>query len=1296
MRALVCPGSAPPWPEMESAPGYSLDLSYLDCLVDMVPEDPAIQHILNDIDEDLKTNAVGVEQCLQKLQSEINETCPSELIQDTAGCLLWLNNCSFNSLKPSSTSHGELLEFLRTLLSLLKKQQMEEEAVLNLLQDISNHCGVLFPRTPSGTSFHFTSRSSLHAVDDDSSMDVTSVWDDVRLHLRRFLVDKLQSQQGVSSVQSQAQLRTRCLQHLLFLYPEIETLTKYQCIQKKLVMDLLNNRTWPIMDEINFEKVVQSYQSSFSVLYKTIKEDLLLLSGMIEPASAIKFINETFLEMITEEVTSLLKRLGDLHFKEDTRNAVKGIRGKHRGAVHAVDSQEPMKKEINVCLNSHQLKSLSQLVKLLLWLEDRVKELFTETLCNPCYRDIDMHFKGKERHSQGALRRGGGQLLSEETNANESSVQPERLLRGAEPAGTRFGWRDALKELSPSVTSSLAADMEDSSSKILQEQQSAALGGPLTLVSLRQATMFSGAKHEEERPRQILKFCSDIMEELDTVLPLALACRGESLQEIRATFVEACCKVATAALASLEMGSSEVPSKAPVQTLHAALSSAVYIHQRFTLYEGLMGVANKKPLFLVPVQRYHEFISALRAQITSYCVTVCATSVLQDAESHYWEDKKAFYEGERCSFSIQMWHYFCCGLRHDLWTILPPKIAQEILAEVLAESLALLSFRYAQAHPSYKRSPQIRFDVATILLCVEHFLWSVCHSVQELCNPTQELCQGILNINIHCNNLLIALFVISAPLKVLYKAFQNGFGKHSPPFGEQDIDWRHWLYSMEPSLSPSLPKTPSAGEMTTLGQLKLFLSQPYCNQALLLETLLHHDCLVAGILISHSTLMQLQYEDSTNSNSCPSKETTLTEAIFRVLSYCTLSPRSLCTVIERCFEEHQLWSLLSKMSVNIGNESEPEVFGCLKQSLIDSVMGIVKQIIALIQACDTKENRGNYLHTQCVTETLLKTVPKEWNYMRNEREATQSGGNFTELTAQAVSIVLAKLPSVIASQLPPVKYFFFLSERKMSEYHPRSKEAGLLVWSTLTVMSQVLKDGSTAEHVTGALLSRWSWERLGTISACLETILAMHESSPQLDAQKVVQSIEKQHPRWIQSQILKAKQLSMEGFPATPEDAGEEGACTLGLTEQKINMMVLDICHKPGGSDYLRQIYHIIQLNEEYLKEILISPNNKITTNRPLALDIKDFEERNLIFDPFQAFILPGATLFNEQSAVNEWIWDWANLLPSCRGLNEATFRAMLAQRWEMEEDADLEEEEKAILDHLKDILTRESSALDL
>lgn len=57
----------------------------------------------------------SIEQCLKDLQSEVNEICTDEILQSTNDCLQWLNNCNFISLKPSSTPHGELMEFLRTL-----------------------------------------------------------------------------------------------------------------------------------------------------------------------------------------------------------------------------------------------------------------------------------------------------------------------------------------------------------------------------------------------------------------------------------------------------------------------------------------------------------------------------------------------------------------------------------------------------------------------------------------------------------------------------------------------------------------------------------------------------------------------------------------------------------------------------------------------------------------------------------------------------------------------------------------------------------------------------------------------------------------------------------------------------------------------------------------------------------------------------------------------------------------------------------------------------------------------------
>ncbi|XP_071437745.1 uncharacterized protein KIAA0825 homolog isoform X2 [Pithys albifrons albifrons] len=1264
---------------MEWGGEYSLDSSNLDCLLNVFPGELELQQILSDVDEKIRKNSSSIEKCLKDLQKEVNEICTDEILQGSTDCIQWLNNCNFSSLRPSATDHGELMEFLRTLQSLLKNEQNQEEMVLQFLQDLSSQCGVSFPCTPSGTSFELT--SSLHTIVDDSGMDVKSLWDDVRLHLRQFLVNRLQSQEetNTTALQQQMEFKTQCIQQLLFLYPESEVLTKYQNMQNKLVSDLLQNCVLSSCGETNFDKVVHGYQSSIPTLCAMIKEDLYILSGTIDPSSSLKFINETYLDTITEEMTALLERLCELQFKENALHKANKVSKKHKGTIHAVASQEYQKKGRNFCLTLYQLKCLSQLTNLFLLMEEKIEELCAEILLLPS-------FMKRTKNVQGVLKRASGELLIGETRANETSVLPEHLVQVEEPILLNFGWRNAFKDLSSSVAHCVTIGIEDFSSKIFQHEQKeefSASGCSVSLVNHQQMRESCGAVQQEEQPKRIAKFCSDIMEELDTLLPLALACRDDSLQEIRANFVEACSKVATAILARLEEKSKDVPSKAPLQDLYAVLSTAIYVFQHFTMYRNLMRETSKTPLFLVTLQQYQEFISVLQFQVTNYCIRVCATSILQDAESHDWDDYKAFYEGERCSFSVQMWYYFCCALHHDLCTILPPKTAQEILADILEQSLDILSSRYCQVCPSYKRTPQIRIDIAAILLSTEDMLWSICSSVQEFLNPREDRDLRIFKIHSHCSSLISVLAILTSPLKNLYETLLNSCGEHLPQeFSEVLYHPSRWLFCI-PSTCFFLMKIPSAREMAAQGQLKLLLSQPYCNLNLLLETLLHHDCLLVKILLRSSKLIN-------------NKEPTLIETIFTVLSYCTLSPKSLGIAFETYMEKEQLWNYLYSITVSSCGESEPEVIRCLKLTLINSVKGVVKQIISLMHSWEAAENYGMYQHKQIVPESLLKTVPKEWNYTPREMKRKESGKCFTRLAAQAVSIVISKLPTVIACLPPPVKYFFFLAERKMSRNFAELKKAGLLVWNLILIICWVFEDGNTAELLTGATLDRWSKEKLSLVRVCLESIMGKQKSGPKQVTQKIIQSIEQQRPNWIENQLLKARKLSTDCASVTVAGANlEEEGVALGFTEQKINMMVLDICHKPGGSEYLRQIYHIIRLNEEYLKEQLSCENSSqdgVTSSQCLSLMLKGREEQP-IFNPFQVYRQSCAKVFN-QSTSTEWNWDWSKLLPSYLGLNRITFRVLLTHRWEMEEDADLEDEEKVMVKHLKSVYLTQNTPI--
>ncbi|XP_068031811.1 uncharacterized protein KIAA0825 homolog [Anomalospiza imberbis] len=1272
---------------MEWGGEYSFDSSNLDCLLNVLPGELEFQQILSDLDEKIKKNSSSIEKCLKDLQSDVNEICTGEVLHSTTDCIQWLNNCNFNSLRPSSTDHGELLEFLKTLQSLLKNEKNQEEMVLHFLLDLSSQCGVSFPCTASGTSFELT--SSLHTIQDDSAVDVKSLWDNVRLHLRQFLVNRLQSQEqtNTNALQQQMEFKTQCVQQLLFLYPESEVLMRYQNMQNKLVSDLLQNCILSSCGETNFDKVVHGYQSSIPRLCTMIKEDLYILSGTIGSSSSLKFINETYLDTITEEMTVLLERLCELQFKENALHIVKAnkISKKHRGRVHAVASQEYHRKGRNFCLTLYQLKCLSQLIKLFLLMEEKIEELSTEILLLPSFTE-------RNRNVQGVLKRASGELLIGETRANETSVLPEQLLQVEEPILLSFGWRNAFKDLSSSVAHCITIAIEDFSSKILQHEQKeefSAAGCAMSLVNNQQMKESCRAVQQEEQPKRIAKFCSDVMEELDTLLPLALACRDDSLQEIRANFVEACSKVATAVLARLEEKSRDVPLKAPLQDLYAALSTAIYVFQHFKMYSNLMRETSKKPLFLVPIQKCQEFINILQFQVTNYCIRVCATSILQDAESHCWDDYKAFYEGERCSFSVQMWHYFCCALRHDLWTILPPKTAQEILTDVLEQSLDILSSRYCQVCPSYKRTPQIRIDIAAILMSTEDMLWSICSSVQEFLNPHKDRNLKIYKIHSHCNSLISVLAILTSPLKNLYETFLDNSDEHLPQdFSGVFYHPLHWLFCI-PSACFFFLKTPSAGEMAVQGLLKLLLSQPYCNLNLLLETLLHHDCLLVKILLRSSSNQALNCdEQSSLLEEENNKEPTLIETIFTVLSYCTLSPKSLGIAFESYMEKELLWNCLYNMTVSSCGESEPEVIRCLKLTLINSVKGIVKQIISLMHSWEATENYGTYQHKQIVPEGLLKTVPKEWNYTPREMKRKESGKCFTRLAAQAVSIVISKLPAVIACLPPPVKYFFFLAERKMSRNFAELKKSGLLVWNLIVIICRIFEDGNTAEFLTGATLDRWSKEKLSLVRVCLESIMGKQKSGPKQVTQKIIQSIEQQRPNWIESQLLKARKLSIDCASVTVKGATlEKGGIALGFTEHNINMMVLDICHKPGGSEYLRQIYHIIRLNEEYLKEQLSCENSSedgVTSSQCLPLMLKGREEQP-VFNPFQVYRQSYAKVFN-QSAITEWNWDWSSLLPGYLGLNQMAFRVLLTHRWEMKEDADLEDEEDIMVDHLKNI----------
>lgn len=57
----------------------------------------------------------SIERCIKEIQSEVNKQCPDVRLRTTTDCFEWLNKYNYNSSKSPSTSHGDLIKFLKTL-----------------------------------------------------------------------------------------------------------------------------------------------------------------------------------------------------------------------------------------------------------------------------------------------------------------------------------------------------------------------------------------------------------------------------------------------------------------------------------------------------------------------------------------------------------------------------------------------------------------------------------------------------------------------------------------------------------------------------------------------------------------------------------------------------------------------------------------------------------------------------------------------------------------------------------------------------------------------------------------------------------------------------------------------------------------------------------------------------------------------------------------------------------------------------------------------------------------------------
>ncbi|XP_019750172.1 uncharacterized protein KIAA0825 homolog [Hippocampus comes] len=1283
------------WPE-----DFPDDQAFVELVVPAHSSEIDFEHLVKDIEEKLKLNANSIEQHLVELQAKMGDLHPGERPPSPTECMRWFDLKMLNSV---STGHQELMAFFTCLQDYLRsKEEGREDATLQLLLNLSSQRGICFPCTPSSSlSFaqhHLlaTPFPLLHTIKDDSSSEIQVAWEDVRLQLRCYLLERLSTESQTTRAVPSLSINQRVhrLQQLCFLYPECEVLTHYQEVRGQAMLALLHCAMSSSPANVTgFDRVTVAFRSVVPALTQALTEDLHILPRVVEQDAILGFLNASYLRPLARELTSLMERECETALRDNTMPGSKIKRYSSKSRATVAPMEVPVKSR-SFSLTSHQLRALTQLACTLLAYESNVKEMVTNmTFINctgeaPCVKGILK--KGKEESDMARL----GKTFTTPTFHTSQVLD--------------FDWRSAFSGLVPHMAHCVKVVLDDVCTKSLQQEEALHSSGHYSLLmenlsghrSINDGDMNVtqnkfDAYPERDSPTVVAKFCVPLVEELDALLPLAAACRDSSLLEVRSSFVEACSQGALRVLGRLEQRALEVPSSLPLRNLPVLLATCIYVLQRLERYNARLkdstSTLAKVHLGLLPVQKYQQAVEALKDQLSSYCIQVCSTCVLQDAESHHWADPKPFYEGERCSFSVQMWFYFLCGLRSDLWAVLPPQLAKELLGQVLSDTLQVLVQRYARAQPSYKRHLQIRSDITAVLLFVEQLMWSVCDSPEALLRRDPSSAITIIaggsdwpyQIHSLCEQLLTVLVIGTAPLTLLYRTFMDNDSRESTL---HQLDWPvvHWLNALEPKVyTQQAIQDGLMGQEASACQLRLLTSDPGSNPRLLLRMLLHRDCHLPRMLLENSYFcLENQLEISPQERRAGDG---FLVALFNICTCLNVSPKALTQVLQPYLESLHVWEHLYTLPETM--QEVPVVVDCIRVIVTKSTDTLLTHLVTMVTYWQANEEPGAASSVRVVPESVLAKVPKSWNYRQVEARGRETGKGdsssktVTSLAIQAMSFIFTNLPLVVASLPLPIRYLFQAAEQHLSQHARQLRSMGLLLWCLFNCLIRSLGEPRALEGISGLALNCQAKDRLALLAECLQASMGIQQKGvPKPTVHKVLQALEEKRPKWMNMQLQKARKLCIN---SVHERGSESGMAAAELTEQKMGLMLLEVCHKAGGSDYLRHIHHIIQGNEDLLMSKL-SGNTDLLRDTPcvVSFDVGDCL-RTTKFNPLEQFDRIGKKKMN-QVAMVEWAWEWTRLLPAYQDMCQITFKTLLANRWEMQDGAELEDEEKMMVEELR------------
>ncbi|XP_056629865.1 uncharacterized protein KIAA0825 [Diorhabda sublineata] len=321
-------------------------------------------------------------------------------------------------------------------------------------------------------------------------------------------------------------------------------------------------------------------------------------------------------------------------------------------------------------------------------------------------------------------------------------------------------------------------------------------------------------------------------------------------------FVSLIVKSADQLLAHLHVLTQEALDHADLAVLTGTIGASALLKNCLWFY--IRAIKDEKTTNIENLQtsykKYHEMCEALAERLLDLHCRLISLYILQDAECLDWEDEKPFFESERGSYTIQMWWLYMQGTKEDLWSTVPPRMAQRVFGGMLNESLTILTVRYTQGVPSETRNQLIVVDISNVLMCIAELLPALCDNAKELTGTSYNTGTKILrDIHTKCQELYTCLLLRAAPIDILNKVFHKGLDIEMCKSKTSGI--APWMTFAQPNIFDE--KIQQGTKIDDLNpdiyialELTVLLSQPQLNWAQLLKVLCMNKYKILQIILS--------------------------------------------------------------------------------------------------------------------------------------------------------------------------------------------------------------------------------------------------------------------------------------------------------------------------------------------------------------------------------------------------------------------------------------------------------------